>query len=142
MKLNWTQLYVSEKMGISQTTLSRIEKGSHEDLTDEEIKKFATLLETTEAELKEITPHVSYHNNNIKGNGYVNHLTSNGGEQLQQAINHLHESSQQMVLMMQDIKADKEFLREENRQLRQKDEKWMQMLSEMQKQLVTFLSKK
>ena len=47
-----------------------------------------------------------------------------------------------MVLMMQDIKADKEFLREENRHLRQKDERWMEMLSEMQKQLVTFLSKK
>ena len=36
---------------------------------------------------------------------------------------------------MQELKTDKKFLKEENRQLRQRDEKWMQT------QLVGFLSK-
>ncbi|MEI7582839.1 hypothetical protein [Runella sp.] len=42
---------------------------------------------------------------------------------------------------MQELKTDKKFLKEENRQLRQRDEKWMQILMEMQTQLVGFLSK-
>jgi transcriptional regulator with XRE-family HTH domain len=141
MKHKWTQEYVSKRMGISQTTLSRIENDPQYPVTDEEITKLAEVLETTIAELKKIPTHVSIHHNDIKGNGYVHHQTSNGTEQMQQALSQIHQSSQLMTEMLHELKVDKDFLKEENRQLRQRDEKWMLILTDMQKQLVDFLSK-
>jgi transcriptional regulator with XRE-family HTH domain len=143
MKLNYTQEYVAQKMSMSQTTLSRIESDPNHPFTNDEITKFAKILKTTEDEIKKVSPYVSIHDNDIKGNGYVHHqTTNNGAEQIQQALSQLQQSLQLMTEMLQELKADKEFLREECRQLRQGDEKWMLILSDMQKQLVNFLSKK
>jgi transcriptional regulator with XRE-family HTH domain len=142
IKQNYTQEYVAQKMGMSQTTLSRIESDPNHPVTDDEVIKFAQVLKTTIEKIKEQPSTVSFSNNKIKGNGYVHSQTNNGTDNVQQAIGQLHETSQQVLLMMQEIKEDKEFLREECRQLRQRDEKWMAILSDMQKQLVDFLSKK
>ncbi len=142
LKQNYTQEYVAQRMGMSQTTLSRIESDPNHPITDDEIIKFAEILETTIEKIKEQPSTISFSNNRIKGNGYVHSQTNNGTDNVQQAISQLHETSRQMMFMMQEIKEDKEFLREECRQLRQRDEKWMAILSDMQKQLVDFLSKK
>lgn len=124
--LNWKQQHVAQKLGISQATLSRIES-NQQSISDEEVQKFAQILETTVEELKE----------SVKSNLQTNHDTA----AFQQALAQFQEVSQQMMVMMQELKADKEFLKEENRQLRQRDEKWMQMLIDMQSQLVVFLNK-
>ena len=141
MKHNWTQKYVSDKMGISQTKLSHIENDPQYPITDDEIIKLAKILETTMTEIKKVPTHVSIHHNDIRGNGYVHHQTGNGAEETQQVLSQLHQNSQLMTEMLQELKADKDFLKEENRQLRQRDEKWMLILTDMQKQLVDFLSK-
>ena len=140
-ELNWKQDRVAKAMNIPQTTLSRIENNKL-GVSEEEIQKFAMIFGTTAEELKESAKlNVNVHNAHFKGNGYIHTQTNHGAEAFQQTLAQFQEISQQMMVMMQELKADKEFLKEENRQLRQRDEKWMQMLIDMQSQLAVFLNK-
>lgn len=138
---NWKQKYVAEQTGISQTVLSRMEN-NQQGVTEDDIQKFAKIFNTTEEDLKTLSiPAVHLSHNSIKGNGYVHQQNSTNNELFQQSLTQLQNAYQQIISIMQELKTDKEFLREENRQLLQRDEKWMKMIMEMQTQLVNFLSK-
>jgi transcriptional regulator with XRE-family HTH domain len=128
----WKQETVAKAMNIPQTTLSRIENNQL-GVSEEDIQKFAEVLGITVEELQESAKIRVNRHSKFKGNGYTN------AEVFQQALSQLQEASHQMKAMIEELKADKAFLKEENHQLRQRDEKWMQMLLDMQRQLAAFL---
>jgi transcriptional regulator with XRE-family HTH domain len=132
---NWKQHYVAKQIGISQTTLSRIEN-NRQVLTEKEIQKLAEIFEVN--------------SNNLTANALleirkldkgVNLGVKEMAEVMQQLMSTLNDINQHIERMQNQYRADFKLLKEENRQLRQRDEKWMQMLVEMQTQLVGFLSK-
>ncbi|MDF7816128.1 helix-turn-helix transcriptional regulator [Runella sp. MFBS21] len=128
---------LAKAMNIPQTTLSRIENNKV-GVSEETLQKLAVILETTTDELKESAKlNASIYTNPTKANGhtYTNHNT----EVFEQALSQFQDIFQQMQAIINELKADKEFLREENLQLRHRDEKWMQMIMDMQTQLVNFL---
>ena len=125
-KLNWKQKYVAIELGFSQTTLSRIES-NRRSLSEEQTQQFAKLFGTTVEELKAIVVVNAKSDKPIKA-------TST----LKLEIN---EINQKMEHVIQELRANQEVLQEENRQLRQRDEKWLQTLVQMQTQLAGFLSK-
>lgn len=138
---NWKQKCVAQKTGISETALSRMEN-NQQGVSEEEVEKLAEVFNTTVQDIKNSAAHsVHLLHNNIKGNGYVHQQTNNGAELFQQALIQFQNASQQMMVIIQELKTDKDFLREQNHQLLRRDEKWMQMLMEMQTQLINFLRK-
>lgn len=128
---------LAKAMNIPQTTLSRIENNKV-GVSEETLQKLAEILETTTDELKESAKlNASIYTNPTKANGYT--YTNHNTEVFEQALSQFQDIFQQMQAIINELKADKEFLREENLQLRQRDEKWMQMIMDMQTQLVNFL---
>jgi GTP-binding protein EngB required for normal cell division len=75
-----------------------------------------------------------FEHNNIKGYGYANihHQTQNGNEQYKEILNYFQEISQQMMNLLQEIKSDKAILKEEINQLRIREEKWINMIMDLQ----------
>jgi transcriptional regulator with XRE-family HTH domain len=134
LKNNWKQEFVAKQMNISQGTLSRIENDSSYSIDDDEIERFAKVLNTSSEELKKIPPMIRFEHNNIKGDGYayIHHQTQNGNEQYKEILNYFQEISQQMMNLLQEIKSDKSILKEETNQLRIREEKWINMIMDLQ----------
>lgn len=124
-KLNLKQEHVAKKLGISQTTLSRMESNQR-NLSEEEIQQFAKLFGTTFEELKAFV---------------VDNVGSNKSPKTKSTLtSEINEINQKMEHVIRELRANQEVLREENNQLRQRDEKWMQIFIDMQSQLTGFLS--
>lgn len=104
---NFSQEYVAECLGISQTAYSKIENDQTK-LTAERITKLSQLFNIPENEFFSFDQHIEFHNNTIT-NGYVNSIIQTQKEvyestieTLQQQINQLNTERNKLLEILAD----------------------------------------
>lgn len=111
---NWKQYYVAKQMGISQTTLSRIESNrDRQQLTENELQKFAAIFEVSlNALTANILPKGRVPDTQVRLNA------KQMAEVMKQLMSILNDIDQYIERMQNEYRADFELLKGENRQLR------------------------
>ncbi|MGD1839818.1 MAG: helix-turn-helix domain-containing protein [Thermonemataceae bacterium] len=71
LRLDYSQAYVAEELGISQNAYSKIEANQTKSFTIERLEQLAELFETTVADLLGIAHTISINTNNGDVSGYV-----------------------------------------------------------------------